>query len=113
MTTARPGVYQTPLGRFSYRHVSAKRYYWGYQRLTSVSGLPLVVARPEKALLDLVYLTSGGAGMDFLAELRLQNVERIDLALLDSFAQRLARPKMTRACRTITRIIRQGQGESL
>ena len=111
VTVGRPGMYQTPLGRFSYRHVSAKRY-WGYQRLTSTGGLPLVVARAEKALLDLVYLTPGGDAADFLTELRLQNTEQIDTDTLGGFAERFATPKMMKACRNITRIIRQDQGVS-
>ena len=111
VTTGRPGVYQTPLGRFSYRHVNSRRY-WGYQTLTSPGGLPLVVARAEKALLDLVYLTPGGAGVDFLVELRLQNTEQIDPDMLGRFAERIATPKTMQACRNIMRIIRERQGVS-
>ena len=66
--------------------------------------------KAEKALLDLVYLTPGGDGADFLTELRLQNTEQIDPDTLGGFAERFATPnKMMQACRNITRIIRQDQ----
>lgn len=112
MTTARPTVYRTPLGRFSYRHVGLRRY-WGYLTVSSAQGLGLIVARAEKAILDLAYLTPGGAEMDFLSELRLQNTGQIDPETLHRFAERFGTPKMMRACRNITRIIRRGEGVEL
>ena len=112
VTTGRPGVFETPLGRFSYRHVAPARY-WGYETTDSADGLPLIVAGAEKALLDLVYLTPGGAERDFLAELRLQNTERIDIDTLGEWATRFGRPKMRQARESIERMIAQDQGVEL
>ena len=59
VSTARPQSIETPLGKFEYRHIS-KDYFWGYQQLELANKQTAFVARPEKALLDLVYLTPGG-----------------------------------------------------
>lgn len=112
VTTGRPGVFETPLGRFSYRHIAPAKY-WGYETIDSPDSLPLIVARGEKALLDLVYLTPGGAEMSFLTELRLQNTERIDIDTLRGFAGRFGGPKMTLVCENIERIMAADEGEEL
>ncbi len=97
VTTGRPGCYETPLGRFSYRHISANRF-WGSQLVKSVEGFDMRVAYPEKALLDLIYLTPGGEDWDFLESLRLQNIEVLQLEKLVSLAERMGGPKMQKAC---------------
>jgi hypothetical protein len=42
-------------------------------------GQKAFVATPEKALLDLVHLQPGGDAPDYLRELRLQNLDRLDV----------------------------------
>jgi hypothetical protein len=54
------------------------------------------VATPEKALLDLAYLHPRADDPAFLQELRLQNLERLDLAQLRALADRSAKPKLRR-----------------
>jgi hypothetical protein len=54
------------------------------------------VATPEKALLDLAYLHPHADDPAFLQELRLQNLERLDLAQLRALADRSAKPKLRR-----------------
>ena len=112
VTASRPSMLQTPLGRFSYRHISVGRY-WGCETVSSPEGLPLRIAFPAKALLDLVHLTPGGAEMDFLRGLRLQNTERINLDRLREFASRLGGPKMELACANIERIVSEDEGVEL
>jgi hypothetical protein len=57
------------------------------------------VATPAKALLDLVHLVPGGDARPFLEELRLANLDQVDLA---SLPQRVtARPKFQRALRRL------------
>ena len=112
VTTGRPGVFDTPLGRFSYRHLARSKY-WACETIDSADSGPMIVAKPEKALLDLVYLTPGGAEMSFLTELRLQNTERIDIDTLGESAKRFGSPKMQQACENIERIIAQDKGVEL
>ncbi len=99
ITSARPALYRTPLGDFDYRHVS-EALFWGYQNTEVAPGVSALVARPEKALLDLVYLRPRGDDPAFLHELRLERLERLDMAALEGMAQRTGRPKLARAaCR--------------
>ena len=112
VSTARPQSIETPLGRFEYRHIS-KDYFWGYQQLELADKQAAFVARPEKALLDLVYLTPGGDKREFLKELRLQNLETINGEVLKEFVERTKRPKLKRAFENIELIIKEGEGVEL
>ncbi len=112
ITTGRPQTIQTPLGRFEFRHIS-KKYFWGYQQAELKFGQTVFIAHPEKALLDLIYLTGGGDDSEFIKELRLQNFERINRAVLREFAERFQSPKLNRALGTIEKIIDEGEGVKL
>ena len=112
VSTARPQSIETPLGKFEYRHIS-KDYFWGYQQLELSDKQAAFVARPEKALLDLVYLTPGGDKRDFLEELRLQNLETINREVLGEFVKRTRKPKLKRAFENIELIIKEGEGVEL
>jgi len=112
ITTGRPQTIETPLGRFEFRHVS-KKYFWGYQQVELKFGQTAFIAHPEKALLDLIYLTPGGDEIEFIEELRLQNFEQINRAVLHEFVERFQSPKLNRALGNIERILDQGEGIEL
>ena len=112
ITTSRPQTIETPLGRFEFRHVSNK-YFWGYQQVELKFGQTAFVAHPEKALLDLIYLTPSGNEIAFIEELRLQNFERIDRTSLRQFVKRFQSPKLNRALGNIEKILDQGEGIEL
>ncbi|MBI4700193.1 MAG: hypothetical protein HY744_03330 [Deltaproteobacteria bacterium] len=103
VAAGRPARWTTPLGGFEFRHVKPALLY-GYETI-DVGGQPALVARPEKALLDLVHLTPGGDSMAFLESLRLQQTERFDPAALDEMARRARRPKLERAARRLRRLV--------
>jgi len=63
------------------------------------------IATPEKALLDLLYLTAGSDNYDFLEELRLQNLGELDPKRVVQLATRSGRPKLDRAARLILQLI--------
>lgn len=65
-----------------------------------MGGGAALVATPEKALLDLAYV-SGPLSAERLEEMRLQDLERIDVALLHEMASRGGSPRMERAARLI------------
>ena len=100
ITSARPVLHRTPLGDFDYRHVLAGLF-WGHRSVAVAPGVSALVARPEKALLDLVYLRPRGDDPAFLHELRLERLERLDAATLEAMAQRTGKPKLVRAARRI------------
>ena len=78
VTTARPGRWETPLGIYEFRHVKTDLLA-GYRLTDLGGGQKAFVATPEKAVLDLIYLQSGGDSPDYLRELRLQNLDRLDV----------------------------------
>jgi predicted transcriptional regulator of viral defense system len=100
VTAGRPERFETPLGGFDFRHIKPALLF-GYQ-MTGLGDQQALVATPEKALLDLVYLQPGGDTPAYVHELRLQNLERLDLAELRRQSDRFGSPKLRRAVETIT-----------
>lgn len=96
ITTGRPQTRETPIARFEYRHI-AIRYYFGYETLEPDGMVPVDIATPEKALLDLIYFTPGRVDESFFDSIRLQNFETIDEARLKSYAGRFRGRKMLAA----------------
>ncbi|MFN2230115.1 MAG: hypothetical protein ACK2VA_10130 [Anaerolineae bacterium] len=68
--------------------------FFGYDRLEVSPGQQAFVAWPEKALPDLVYLQPGGDSLGYLQELRLQNLDHLDLDRLQQVAVKASRPKL-------------------
>ena len=99
VTTRRPGRYRTDLGTFTYRHIH-RNMFWGYEQAMADRGQPAYMAKPEKALLDLVHLTPGPIDASFLRELRLSWSE-IDSQQLETMAGRTRRPKLIRTARLL------------
>jgi predicted transcriptional regulator of viral defense system len=112
VTTGRPQIIETPLGRFEYRHVN-KNFFWGYQKVKLPERQQAYVAISEKALLDLVYLTPGGDQKGFLKELRLQNFNKLSKDALRQYAEKSDSPKLKRAVINIEAIIDEGEGVEL
>jgi len=111
VTTGRPQTVQTPVGRYLYRHVK-KSFFRGYARL-DLPGGQAFVATAEKALLDLVYLTPGADTPEYIRQLRLQNLDRLNGGLLCGWAEELKSDKLMRACMGIIEVIREGEGMEL
>jgi len=84
VTTGRPQLIQTPFGRISYRHLK-RGAFTGFVPETT-DGQVVYLATAEKALLDLVYLTPGGADKAYLENLRLQNLQDLSLEKLSDLA---------------------------
>lgn len=96
VTTSRPARWDTSLGVYEYHHVKTELLF-GYQLTDVGGGQQAFVAMPEKALLDLVHLQARGDAPEFLRQLRLQNLEWLDLDQLQSHAARAKSPKLRRA----------------
>lgn len=105
VTGTRPARWDTPLGRFEYRHVKPALR-WGY-RFTSLDDRQgAFVATPEKGLLDLIYLRPGGDTSAYVRELRLQNFERLNLDELRRQAERSGSAKLQRAIKYVVALAR-------
>ena len=103
VTTGRPERLETPLGLFEFRHIKIDLLF-GYQMI-ELKSQDALVATPEKALLDLIYLQPGGESPDFIRELRLQNVDLLDLDLLKKQSEVFNTPKMQRAVKGIFQLV--------
>ncbi len=103
VTTLRPWRWENPLGTFGYRHIGTD-FFYGSRVVDLGEGQTAMVAIPEKALLDLIHLQPGASSEAYLDELRLENMEILDLNKLDGMADASGRPKLKRAARLIAEI---------
>lgn len=105
ITTGRPGILSNPLGTYIYRHVK-NGLLFGYQIIDLGDQQTAFIALPEKALLDLLYLTPNSDNPDYLRELRLQNIKNLNLRLLSELAAQSESPKLLRITRRILTLLR-------
>jgi len=92
----RTQTFVTPLGQFSYRSIQPGMFS-GFQLIEMSPSQRAYLARPEKALFDLVYLTPKGEQPAFLKSLRLQNMDLLDLEWMQGFATEIGKQKLLRA----------------
>lgn len=107
VSTGRPERLETPLGIYEFRHIKTELLF-GY-RMIELGEQSALVATPEKALLDLIYLQPGGVSTAYLKELRLQNTEKLDKDLLSKQSKKLNTPKLQNAVKIILQLM---SGES-
>ena len=107
VTTLRPSQWD---GSFYFQHI-APHFYFGYQSVTLPSQQHAFVAKPEKALLDLIHLTPHSDSPEYLSQLRLQNLEKLDLNRLHEFAIHARKPKWERVARYVTELAKQEESE--
>ena len=113
VTTSRPAHWETPVGEYDFRHIQVD-FFDGYRLIDLGGKQQAFIARPEKALLDLVYLEPGGDTLDYLAELRLSNLNQLDWQLLSRLAGKIEKPKLMRAVALIQGLTsEEGELESL
>mgnify|MGYP005856043547 CR=1 FL=1 len=105
VTTLRPGCWDTALGRYEFHHLKMSLFH-GYRLVEVSNGQQAFLASPEKALLDLIYLQPAADAPAYLRELRLQNLDRLNLDVLDRWAERAASPKLRRAARFVRDLAR-------
>jgi hypothetical protein len=108
----RPETLRTPLGGFQFNHLVARQLF-GYALIDVAPGQRAFVAGPEKALLDLVYLTPGGDDPAFLESLRLQQLDVIHPATLVALAERSGKPRLRRAASRTLDLLRHDIGVRL
>ena len=108
----RPETIHNPLGTFQFRHI-ARRLVDGYSQVDVAPTQHAFVAGPEKALLDLVYLTPEGDSEEHLQSLRLQNLDTVRTQTLLTLAERSGKPRLIRAARRVVRMVVDEGGEPL
>jgi len=99
ITTKRNGRFVSRAGIFDYRHIK-KSLFWGYASVT-VNKQTAFIASCEKAILDYFYIKRLDISLDYLHELRLQNINKINIEKLFEYAGRFKKPKMLYAAQAI------------
>ena len=103
ISTGRPEEVVTPLGSFIFRHIK-KELFSSYQLIDLGEEQSAFIATPEKALLDLLYLTSSSDKSEYLRELRLQNLTNLNTNTLIELAEKSGIRKLLNAARRIETI---------
>lgn len=104
VTTGRPEKCNNAAGFFLYKHLK-KELFSNYRYTELVEGNSVFIATPEKALLDLIYLTPDADSMEYLSGLRIQNPDRIEIALLTDIAFASGSRKLIRAAERLSNVL--------
>ena len=107
VTLSRPSQWEDG---FIFQHL-APHLFFGYQSIEVVKGQFAFIAQPEKAILDLTHLTPDSDTQAYLTELRLQNLERLDLKRLQEFAERADKPKWKRVASQVASLAAREENE--
>lgn len=81
-------TFENAFGEFTYQHIKPSAFF-GYHPV-QIDSRKVLMAEPEKALLDLWHLKTGKWTMERLIEMRFQNMELVDSARLQKYAKRFA-----------------------
>jgi predicted transcriptional regulator of viral defense system len=101
--------FSNALGLFSYQSLKPDAFF-GY-RPVMMGDQKVLIAEPEKALLDLWYLEQGAWSHERMESMRFQNQEVIDEGKLHAYAERFQSPRLVKAVDTWTRVNRsQNEG---
>jgi len=95
VTTRLPTRFDNAYGVYEYRHIK-QAYFFGYEQ-ASYGESTILVARPEKALLDHWHLSPGEWTTDRLVEMRYQHWIKVNHDRLREAAERFRRPRLQRA----------------
>ena len=95
VTTRTPRRFDNPFGAFRYTAIK-RSFFFGY-RTVSVAGADVVLATPEKALLDLFHLSRGDWDRARMLEMRFQQTALVDRRRLRDGARRMGKPRVLRA----------------
>lgn len=97
VTPKKTQAFSNPLGEFLYKSIK-KELFFGYVSVKDEFGCEILIASPEKALLDFFYFKTPAnikvTGPYFEESLRLQNMEMIDEKKFVQFAKKFNSRKM-------------------
>jgi predicted transcriptional regulator of viral defense system len=90
-----PRVFNNEFGSFLYRHIKPD-FFTGYQSM-EIDRQKVLIAVPEKALLDLWHILNGEWTIERMASMRFQNFEIVSRKKLDKYAELYQSPRLIRA----------------
>jgi len=98
VTTRVPRTFNNAFGEFEYRHVK-RPVFSGYAPVM-LDGQKVLLADPEKALLDLWHLERGDWTAERMVEMRFQSCELVKITRLKRYAVLFDSPRLLRAVAT-------------
>ncbi len=110
VTTKRPQLLETPIGRFEYQHIKPSLF-WGYTTFPT-DGQTAFVATPEKALLDFFYFKHIKITLDFIIEMRFQNLENIKISKLLEYGRRVKKKGLMRTIELVGQYFKEEKQRS-
>ncbi len=96
------------MGIFDFRHIQIGLF-GNCQYIDLGEKQRVFLAAPEIALLDRVYLEAEGNLSDYLLELRLENLERLDWHVIERLANLSGKPRLNRAVAEIRKLARENE----
>lgn len=108
-TSGRPETVKTPMGSFIFRHIKSTLFS-GFKQVKVADRQQAIMATPEKALVDLLYATTGSDSEGYIEELRLQNIGSLSEDELRKHTDITGSCKVERAVKKILNVIEQGSG---
>ncbi len=103
ITTKKPGVWETPVGTFTYRHINGG-WFNSYTSIDLGENQSAFIASPEKAVLDLILLEPKSSSAEYIQELRLQNLVVLEINKLKRLVEKSRKPKLARAFKHIVQL---------
>ena len=103
VTTQKTCHYKNAFGQFSYQTIRP-RLFWGFEPKTMRDGKQYMMATPEKAIIDLLYLYPQYATVEEMRELRLDEEwiqEEFDKERLMGYVERIGSPIITKKVRLL------------
>lgn len=98
VTTRVPRTFSNKLGTFKYQNIKASAFF-GFVS-ASIGERKVLLAEPEKALLDMWHLGLGQWDENRMKEMRFQNFEVINIDKLRAYSSKFVSPRLTRAVLT-------------
>ena len=95
---------ETPFGSYRYHNIQSPLFS-GFSLVQVTTEQSAYLARPEKALLDLIYLTKQGHTPEYLDSLRLQNLDQLDMKWMRKAAREIDLKKLVEAVDHLDTII--------
>lgn len=105
VSTRQPRRFRNEFGTFRYRTLRTS-FFFGYRR-EPVDGQTVMLAEPEKALLDFWYLEKGEWLPPRMSGMRFQNAGCINERTLREYARRWRSPRLTRAVDVWSEVVRE------
>ena len=110
VTPRSPRRFENDLGEYVYRHLKQSLFFGSVA--LRIAGSKVMVASPEKALIDIWHLTPGLWTAERMREMRFATSDLVDTSKLESMLDSIAKPRLLRAYELWTTILgEEGVGE--